>query len=272
MDYLRPATLEDALAALTSPGARALAGGSDLLVRCGRDEPWPEHLVDLKGLAELRGIEEIDGILRIGALATVAELLESRVLEAWPALEQACLRFAGRQIRNRATLGGNLANASPAADSIAPLMIHEAVCVSDRRRIPIAEFFLGPGRTVLEAGELLLQIEIPREPEGTRSFYVKLAPREAMAISVVGVAGLLILREGKVALARLALASVAPTVIRARRAETFLEGGILDKDRIREAARLAAEASHPIDDIRASAAYRRRMVERLTAWELSRLG
>jgi len=271
MEYLRPASLDEALAALARPGARALAGGSDLLLRCGRDEPWPEALVDLKGMAELRALKAGKNGLRIGALASVAELLESGMLKDWPALLEALRGFAGRQIRNRATLGGNLANASPAADSLPPLMAYEARVATDRRVLPLDEFFTGPGQTVLEHGEIILRLEVPRPPETGRSFYVKLAPRDAMAISVAGVAASIVVERGKVKQARLALGSVAPTVIRARRAERYLEGGPLDRERAAEAGRLAAGESSPIDDIRASASYRRRMVERITAWELLRL-
>ncbi len=271
LDYRRPKNLGEAAEALAASGARGLAGGTDLLLRLGRDEAWPPGLVDLKALPELQGVERRGGLLRIGAATPLTEIRESAELRAFPALAEAIDRFAARAIRNRATLGGNLANASPAADTVPPLVIHEAVCLTDRRRVPVAELATGPGETILEDGEIIVAVEIPLPPDDARSFFVKLAPRDAMAIAVVNLAALIVVREGRVALARLALGSVAPTVIRARGAEGRLEGSGFDAEAIAEAARLAAEEASPIDDIRATADYRRLMIERLLNWELGKL-
>lgn len=272
MNYHRPANLDEARRALAEPGARALAGGTDLMVGMGHAAPWPAALVDLKSLPELQGLERNNGVLRIGAATTLSELRESPHVESFPALAKACRHFAARQIRNRATLGGNIVNASPAADLVPPLIAHEAVCVSDHRRIPLVEFTTGPGRTVLEPGEILVAVEIPIPPKDGRAFFVKHAPREAMAIAVVNLAGFFVLREGRVALARIALGSVAPTVIRARRCEVLLEGEPLGDSVIAEAVRAAVEEAAPIDDIRATARYRNLMIARLLRWELSNLG
>ncbi len=271
MDYRRPKNLGEAAEALAVSGARGLAGGTDLLLRLGRDEAWPPGLVDLKALPELQGIEGKDGILRLGAATPLSELHESPELRPFPALLRAIEHFAARAIRNRATLGGNLANASPAADTVPPLVVHEAVCVTDRRRLPVAELASGPGETVLEPGEIIVSIELPEPPTDALSFFVKLAPREAMAIAVVNLAALIVEREGRVALARIAMGSVAPTVIRVRDAEGCLEGRVLDDETIAEAADLAAEEASPIDDIRATADYRREMIRRLLNWELGKL-
>ena len=271
MDYCRPKSLGEATRALGVPGARVLSGGTDLLARIGRGEAWPTGLVDLKALSELRGIERQEGLLRIGASTPIADIIESSLLGPFPALREACRLFAARAIRNRASLGGNLVNASPAADSVPPLMVHETVCVTDRRRIPIADFVLGPGETVLEAGEILLSFELPLPPEGARAFFVKLAPREAMAISVINFAGLIIERDGKVALARIALGALAPRVVRAKAAESYLEGNELTREIASIAAKLSTEAASPIDDIRATADYRSRMLVRLLEWELFKL-
>jgi len=271
LKYLRPRNLQEALRALRESGAIPLAGGTDLMVHLGRDREWPGSLVDLKGLPELRGLERRDGLLRIGAACTLAELAESPLLNGLPALRQTTAHFAGRQIRNRATVGGNLVNASPASDLAPVLLVHEALCVTDRRRIPLEGFATGPGSTRLDPGEVLVCVEIPLPPEGSREFFVKLAPREAMAIAVVNLAALLVMREGRCALARVALGSVAPTVMRAGGCESALQGSALDAESLALAARRAAEECAPIDDIRAGADYRRLMVERLLAWELGRI-
>jgi len=271
MKYFRPASLEEACRILAEPGAQGLAGGTDLMVGLGRSFPWPETIVDLKTLPDLYGIERRGGVLRIGACATLAQMAAHAEIAKLPSIGEACRSFAARQIRNRATLGGNLVNASPAADLVPPLMTLEAVCVTDRRRIPLESFSTGPGSTILEPGEILLAVELPIPPEGSHAFFVKLAPRDLMAIAIVNLAGLLVLRDGKVALARIALGSVAPTVIRAKRSEAVLENHPLDERRIAEIALMAAEEAMPIDDIRASAKYRRLMVERILAWELSKL-
>ncbi len=271
MDYSRPKNLGEASKALAVSGALGLAGGTDLLVRLGRDEAWPTGLVDLKAVPEMRGIQSQNGLLRIGAATPLSEVLESGAIEHFPALGSALRSFAARAIRNRATLGGNLANASPAADTIPPLIVHEAVCVTQHRRIAVADLAQGPGKTLLKSGEIIVSVEIPKPPEDARSFFVKLAPREAMAIAVVNLAGLIVQRDDKVVLARLALGSVAPTVIRAKKAEALLEGFPLTEETIRQASLAAAEDASPIDDIRAPAEYRSRMILRLLNWELRKL-
>ncbi len=270
MNYSRPKNLGEAARALAVSGAIGLAGGTDLLVRLGRDKAWPTVLVDLKAIPELYGIQLHGGLLRIGATTPLSEIMESPSIDQFPALRKSLLSFAARAIRNRATLGGNLANGSPAADTIPPLMIHEAVCVTQHRNIPVAELAQEPGKTVLKPGEIIVSVEIPLPPNDAQSFFVKLAPREAMAIAVVNVAGLIVQREGEVVLARIALGSVAPTVIRARNAEKVLEAGALTPDAIKEACFTAAAAATPIDDIRATADYRRRMIVSLLGWELAK--
>lgn len=272
MRYGRPLTLDAALAELRETGARPLAGGTDLLVRLGRERGWPAGLVDLKALPELRELHLGQDSLRIGAALPLADLADAPELEPFPLLVESMRCFAARQIRERATLGGNLANASPAADTLPPLICHEARCVTERREIPVAELATGPGETVLAPDELILAVEIPRPRPHTRGFFHKLAPREAMAIAVVGVAGLLEFEGDRVKELRLVLGAVAPTVIRALDAESVLRGQTLTPARIRAAAKAAAAECRPIDDIRATADYRRAMVERLLVYRLERLG
>ncbi len=271
MRYLRPTRLADAIAALGETGGRALAGGTDLLVHTGREEPWPAGLVDLKALPELRELGRDGDVLRIGAGLPLSELIAAPELAPFPILLESMRVFAARQIRERATLGGNLANASPAADTLPPLICHDARCITDRRVIPVEELATGPGETRLEADELILAVELPLPRPASRGFFHKLAPREAMAISRVTVCAWLESRGGDVGEVRIALGAVAPTVIRARNAERELRDGALDPQRIAVAAAAAAAECRPIDDLRASADYRRSMVERLLDYELNRL-
>jgi len=271
MRYGRPLTLDDALAELREGGARPLAGGTDLLVRLGREEGWPAGLVDLKALPELRELRVEGEHLRIGAGIPLADLMGAPELAPFPLLTEAMGAFAGRQIRERATLGGNLANASPAADTLPPLIAYGAVCVSDRREIPVEALATGPGETVLAEDELILALRLPPPAASVRGFFHKLASRDAMAIAVVSVAGALEFEGDRVREARLVLGAVAPTVMRAAAAEAELRGNTLTPERIRSAAAAAAAACRPIDDLRASAPYRREMVKRLLAYRLERL-
>jgi CO/xanthine dehydrogenase FAD-binding subunit len=270
MRYQRPVTLPVALQALTAPGSKPLAGGTDLLTRLGTGEQWPTELVDLKSLPELQRIEVTGDTIRIGAAVPLARLHRAEELTDWPALLQACRVFAARQIRERATLGGNLANASPAADTVPALVAYDAVCLTDHRRIPVEYLASGPGRTILQPGEIILAIEIPRPAAGCFSFYHKLATRDAMAISLVGVAAALQVQDHRISGARIALGSVAPTVIRALNAENELSGKQVTKQVVDLATRAAADEASPIDDIRATAGYRRKMIRQLLGYHLKR--
>ena len=268
MLYSKPEDLLSALAALAA-GAKPLAGGTDLMVGLGGERPWPGALVDLKALPELHVLEHDGTGLRIGAGVPLAELLAGDTLADFPALRSAIETFAARQIRERATLGGNIANASPAADTLPPLIAYGAVCRTDRRELAAEAVCTGPGSTCLEPGELLLEITVPGPPAGAISFYHKLAPRDAMAIAIVGVAGCLEFKGGVVTSARIALGAVAPVVLRARNAEAKLVGRALDRASVSAAAAAAMAECSPIDDLRASATYRRRMVGRIVEYQLS---
>jgi carbon-monoxide dehydrogenase medium subunit len=271
MLYAKPASLEAAVSALGEAGAKALAGGTDLLVRLGRREPWPQSLVDLKAIPELRVLAADDGALRAGAAVTLTELAEFPRLREYPALAEVCRVFGARQVRARATLGGNLANASPAADSVPALIVHGAACRSTRRVFSVEELAQGPGESILADDELIVSVELPRAVAGSRSFFCKLASRDAMAIAVVNVAACLVIEDGSVAQARIALGAVAPTVIRARAAEAELTGAPLDQARIELAADAAMAEASPIDDLRGSARYRRLMIGRLLRYHLGRI-
>jgi aerobic carbon-monoxide dehydrogenase medium subunit len=277
-EYFAPATLSEAcqLLAAHNGEARVIAGGTDLLLKmkAGTLRVAPKAIVNIKRLPELRGISNLQPQISIGALTTLEELRHSPLIrEHCPALAEAANTMASVQIRNMATVGGNLCNAAPSGD-LAPILIAlEALAVisglSGSRRIPLDEFFIGPGQTALALGELLLSIEVP--PPNGCSLYLKRAPREHMDIAVVGVGLSLRLEDGRCISARVVLGAVAPIPMRARRAEAELTGGPLTAERISRAARLAAEEAKPIDDVRSSAWYRLRMVEVLTRRGLTAL-
>jgi xanthine dehydrogenase small subunit len=259
----RPRSLEAALELLALGGVRRpLAGGTDLLVRAKDGLVDRAAFMDVTAVPELHGIQERGDHLWIGAATTHAELLRSaEVRRHAPALRDACAVIGGPQVRNRGTLGGNLANASPAADTVPPLYAADAVVeiasVSERREVAIAEFFTGPGRTVLAPDELILGVRVPRRP-GVRAAFLRLGQRRAQAISKVSVAVAMTFRDGRPDWVRVALGAVAPTVIRAPHAESALLSG--GWDGLRRARELARAEARPIDDLRSTREYRREMV------------
>lgn len=267
-EYFAPKTREEALELLRRQGsqARPLAGGTDLLVAM-REKGWRvDSLVNLKRIPGLRGIEPApDGGLRIGATTTLYEIENSApVRRAWPVLSEAAGTIGSVQIRNLGTIGGNLANASPAADMAPALLVVDAemeiLSQSGSRMVAAGGFFTGPGKTVMEQGEILAGIRIPPPAPGTKAAYLKFAPRQAMDIAVVGVAVAFSLDgDGGCRDARVALGAVAPTPMRARRAEAALVGE-LDERCLENAAAEACAEAKPISDARASGSYRRHLV------------
>jgi carbon-monoxide dehydrogenase small subunit/xanthine dehydrogenase small subunit len=259
----RPRSLEAALEllAMHAGEVRPLAGGTDILVKAKDGQQSRERLLDLTAVPELKGIEERDGHLWMGAATTHAEAMRSPLVARYaPAMPDACAVIGGPQIRNRGTIGGNLANASPAADTVPALYaadaVVELVSVSDRREVPIAQFFTGPKHSVLAPDELILGVRVPRR-DGVRGAFLRLGQRRAQAISKVSVAVAMTFRDGRPDWVRVALGAVAPTVIRAPQAEAaLLSGGPEGLRRAREAVR--AEVS-PIDDLRSTRDYRREM-------------
>jgi len=243
------------------PELTPLAGGTDILVRTRDDSLARGLLFDLTALPELRGIEQRNGQLWLGAASTHSELEESPlVARLAPSLSQACGVIGGPQIRCRGTLGGNLANGSPAADTVPGLLTADAVVelasAASRRDVPIATFSTGPGSTVLQPGELIVGVRVPCH-EGARGGFSRLGQRRAQAISKVSVAVTLTGSSRHPERVGIACGSVAPTVIRASRAEAILlEGGLA---RLEEAKQAVREEVQPIDDIRSTRAYRREM-------------
>ena len=271
--YMRPSSVEEACAMLAgSEGpVKALAGGTDLLVQMKLGSLQPHALVSLRdvpGLAFVR-LDE-DGGLVIGAVATLAALENSPdVKAAFPAIAEAASYVGSVQVRSRATVGGNLCNAAPSAD-MAPILIAcgAAAVITDgrsERSVPLEDFFAGPGENVLEPGELLKAIAVPPSPEASFGKYFK-SFRSAMDCCTVGVAVCAAFAPGSMVVrdVRLALGAVAPTPIRARASEKMLIGRALDETLIARASVAAADEAQPITDLRASAAYRKILVEVLS--------
>lgn len=274
-DYFKPATLAEALSLLKANPGRCslLGGGSDLIVRLKQARAAPQIVVDLKGL-ELCGLTfDASGAFKIGTAVTLRDLEASpEVKKCFPALYEAVAHMASTQIRSRATIGGNLCNAAPSADTAPPLLVYGATLVAERidgekvvaRRFPIEDFFTGPGMNSLQASEILTQILLPPPPARTGSTYLKLR-RTEKDIAIVGAAALLTLDRGdKCTDVKIALGAVAPTPVRARAAEVLLLGRPVTDELICMAAKAAILDAKPIDDFRASARYRRDMVLELT--------
>jgi CO/xanthine dehydrogenase FAD-binding subunit len=261
---LRPRSPADALRLLARhEGALPIAGGTDLMVAWNAGALAGRSFLDLSPLREWSRIRATKKAVVLGALATHAELQRHPLVRRrLPLLAEACATVGGVQIQNRGTLGGNVANASPAGDSFPPLAVYEAavavVSARGRREVPFLEFFTGPKRTCLAAGELVESLRVPLPPRTpTRAVFRKVGTRAAQAISKTVAAGLLWLRrDGSVDELRFALGSMAPTVRRLRAAESFVKDRRLTPDVVREAVALVAEDVSPIDDVRSTAAYR----------------
>jgi CO/xanthine dehydrogenase FAD-binding subunit len=279
-EVVRPRTIEEALAALAErPGARAIAGGTDLVVQLRDGRASAPRVVDLGALG-LSGIRETGAGLEIGATTTMDEIArDPAVARTSPALAVAAGFIGAWPIQCRATLAGNLANASPAADTVPPLLVAGARVRTrtraGQREIALDELFLGPGRTCLGPGELILAVLLPEPlPAGGGERFVKLGPRREQVLSMVSLAARIRAVEGgRLRGVRIALGAVAPTPLRVRRTEEALEGATPDERTLDAAGRVLLEEIAPIDDLRASAAYRRHaatVLLRRTIGELAR--
>jgi CO/xanthine dehydrogenase FAD-binding subunit len=261
--YASASTLDEALEAIAE-GARPVAGGSDLVVGARQGKaPLPDFVVAIDRVEALRGIGEVDEGVRIGALARHADIEASDLLRsaALAALADGAALIGSPATRNVGTLGGNVMNASPAMDTGPALVVLgaevELRSLRGARSLPIGELWSGPGTTVAASDELCAQIRIPRPAPGSGSAYVRLEYRRAMEIAVVGAAAMVTLDAGTVADCRIALAAVAPTVIRAPSAEGALAGREPSQDALTAVAAGASADARPITDIRASEHYRR---------------
>lgn len=270
MQFRRVRTLEEALHVLTELGddALTLAGGTDVMIQYLHGEIAPEALVHIEGIGELATVS-LNGRTTLGPLVTHRALVTDEALgTAHPALAASARTVGGWQTQAVGTIGGNICNASPAADTVPPLLVADAhvTLVSRRgeRRVPLTDFFLDRRKTVLGPDELLTAIDLDPLRTGAGEVYLKLGRRGAMEVALVGIAVRLgFAGDGTVGSARIALSSVAPTPRRVPDAEAALIGSRLDADALDAAGEALRAAAHPIDDARASASYRRRTLRGL---------
>ena len=274
-----PRTLTEALALLRDePGVwRPFAGGTDLMVLLEAGRLEHRKFFSIRHLRELRGVEESDGVVRVGALATYTDVRRSELLgQLFPMLGQAARETGGLAIQNRGTVGGNIANASPAADTPPALLVYgaevELVSAGGARRVAYAEFHTGYKQTLMRADELIAAVILPKPPEGARHFYRKVGTRRAQAISKVCFAAVAEVEGESLTEVRVALGSVAPVVLRCRRTEELLRGHRLDEALTRAAVGEVGREVTPIDDVRSTARYRTRVAQNLLGEFLSGLG
>ena len=273
-EFYQPASLQEASRILreNGPGGRFLAGGTDLVIAMKEKGLVPKYIVDLKRIAGLSGIhEQGDGSIAIGALTTMREIeISPLITKKYSFLSQSAAEVGSIQIRNRATVGGNMANATPSAD-VAPALIAlnataKITGASGDRTVPLEEYFRGPGQTVMGTDEILTEITIRKTGPRLVGEYIKFSPREMMDLAYVGVAVAYNLGDSdkKCDGVRIVLGAVAPTPLRAKRAEAALEGQVLTDALAEKVGRIAAEEAKPISDVRSSADYRRAMVGAMT--------
>jgi len=273
-EYRKPRSLVEALRMLRSGRGQAwiLAGGTDLILQMKTGLVFPSAVIDVKEVPELNRLEWTrTGGLHIGAAVPLARLVTFPALQQrYGILAQACSVIGSMQIRNRGTMGGNICNAAPSADSAPALLCLGANAVvassSGTRKVKLDEFFTGPGKTVLGTYEMLVEVEIPTPPARSAGCYMRHTIREEMDIAMAGVGSFVTLspRSKRLKEVRIALGAVAPTPMRAYSAEAALTGKIPTRKIIEEAAEQAAEEASPITDIRASAEYRGELVKVLT--------
>jgi carbon-monoxide dehydrogenase medium subunit len=272
--YYEPRTLKEGIemAASGGKGTYFLAGGTDLFVRMKRGVISPSALINLKSIQGLNRIERDGrGSLCIGSLTRISEMKRSPlVFSTHPVLAQAAGGLGSPSIRNLATVGGNIGRASPASDIAPSLMVLQARAtlegVQGKKELDVAQLFSGPGITALSKAEIITSFLIPEAKPHTKAIYLRLGRRQGMDCCLVGVAASLTLSDntGEATEARIALASVGPVPLQAKRAEEALLSGSLTEERIRESARLACEECFPITDIRTTGSYRKEMIRVLT--------
>lgn len=275
--YHKASSLADALALMQAyrtdehcTNIRALAGGTDLIPTMKASSCNIDGIIELTDIDELKGIKNNDGTISIGTLTPFVDIVNSPIIEHHvPLLSKACSQIGSVQIRNRGTIGGNIVNASPSGDSIPALFvldttIHIAAMkegIQHERKVKIDSFFTGPGKTLLEPGEILTAISFPAPGENSRSEFIKLGQRRAVTISKVSIAVLAYFDNQHISSIRIALGAVAPTVMRARKTEETLAGKSLkDSKSIEKALETIGSEGCPINDIRSHAWYRCRMI------------
>ncbi len=264
LDYAAPSTVEEAIRILAeSPGtAKVLSGGTDLLVQLRSGRIKPNVIVDIKNIPGISGIRERDGAFVIGAATSGAEIGECEALKrAWPGVVEAANLIGSTQVQGRASLAGNLCNASPAADSVPALIAARATCVvagpKGRREAPVETIATGPGRTSLSPGEFIVEFHLPKRPPRSADAYLRFIPRTEMDIAVVG-AGVSVTLDpaGACTDARVVLGAVAPTAILVAEAATALIGHKCDEQTLAALDQAVRRACKPIDDKRGTIEYR----------------
>jgi len=266
VDYLAPTTVEEATEILSGrPGAKVFAGATDVIPQIRAGRPEPEAVVDLKGIARLVSVSTDGSGWTIGAATPTSRLTGNAELAAeFPGLVEAAGLIGSDQIQARSSLGGNLCNASPAADSVPAMVVNGVRAViasgSGTRTIPVEEVATGPGATSLAPGEFVVELELDHKPANTGDAYLRMIPRTEMDIAVVGAGARITLDDdGVCTAAAVALGAVAPTVVRVPDAEAALVGSTIDDNALAAVAEAASAACNPIDDKRGTVAYRRQV-------------
>ena len=266
VDYLAPTTIEEAVGALASTAdSRVFAGATDLIPQIRSGRPEPGLLVDLKRIDRLTAVTESDSSWTIGAAVPTSRLTEDPAFSSqFPGLSEAAGLIGSDQIQNRSSLGGNLCNASPAADSVPAMLVNEAravVATADgTRTISVDQVATAPGRTSLEPGEFIVEFEVDKPPAHTGDAYIRMTPRTEMDIAVVGAGARITLdADGNCTEARIALGAVAPTALRVADAEAALVGQPITDETLAAVAAAASAACDPIDYKRGTIAYRKQV-------------
>jgi carbon-monoxide dehydrogenase medium subunit len=271
-EYLRPKTIQEACSLLSQfkEKARIITGGTDLLLKMRLREVVPQYVIGLKSIPELVYVkyDEANG-LKLGALTTINAVETSPVVrDRFPVLSQAASVMASAQIRHLATVIGNLCSAVPSADMAPGLIVLGAslkiASTRGERIIAVEDFFSAPGESVLAPDELVAEVQVPNPPPHSGTVYIKHAIRSAMELAIVGVAVLVASQNGVCREVKICLGAVAPTPMRATKAETLLMGKPFSAELVKQAAETASDEARPISDIRSSAEYRREMVNVLT--------
>ena len=269
IEYVTPKTIEEArsLVLKYKGEAKIIAGGTDLVVQMKHKEVLPKHIINIRGISGQDYIvhDEKEG-LRIGALATMRSIEVSPVVrEKFNILARAASMLGTWQVRNRATIAGNLCNAAPSAETAPPLIVLGAKAkimgADGERTVPIENFFIGPGQTILKPGEILTEIQVPNLLPRSGGIYIKHTLRKALDLAIVGVAALVTMDGDILSDVKIALGAVAPTPVRATRAEDVLRGNKINDDLLQKAAQTAFNQCSPIDDVRSSAEYRCKMIQ-----------
>ena len=270
-NYYAPEDINEAVGLLEEFGekARCLAGGTDILVQTREGKYELDAIIDVKKIPELTKVDWTDEYLIVGSAAPCFALYEDeKVNSKFPGIIDAASLIGGIQIQSRASLGGNLCNASPSADGICPLIVHNTICVivgsHGYREVPVDEFCVSPGNNVLDSGEFLVSLKIPLPESGFGASYERFIPRNEMDIAVAAVGSSVIVKEKKITDCKIALAAVGPTPIYAKNASEFLIGKDVSEGNLEEASEKAKNSCSPITDMRGNVDFRKHLIGVLT--------